>query len=132
MIFPPESTCKVNFRQMLLTKEFTFDAAHYLTKYHGKCENLHGHTYKLHVTVEGKPDDEDMIIDFCELKKFVHEKVVERLDHSSLNDTFENPSVEVMVVWMWDQLKDLPKKGVKLHEIKLWETATSFVTYAGN
>jgi len=117
---------------MLLTKEFKFDAAHYLTKYHGKCEKLHGHTYKLQVTIEGKPDHEDMIMDFCELKKFVNERVVDKLDHSSLNDTFENPSVEVMVVWIWDQLKDLPKEGVKLHEIKLWETETSFVTYAGN
>jgi 6-pyruvoyltetrahydropterin/6-carboxytetrahydropterin synthase len=117
---------------MLLTKEFKFDAAHYLTKYHGKCENLHGHTYKLQVTIEGKPDHEDMIMDFVELKKFVNEKVIDKLDHSSLNDTFENPSVEVMVVWIWDQLKDLPKPDVKLHEIKLWETETSFVTYAGN
>ncbi len=117
---------------MLLTKEFTFDAAHFLTKYHGKCENLHGHTYKLQVTIEGKPDHEDMIMDFIELKDFVNKKVVDKLDHSSLNDTFDNPSVEVMVVWMWDQLKDLPKANAKLHEIKLWETATSFVTYAGN
>ena len=56
---------------MKVSKEFTFDAAHYLTKYHGKCENLHGHTYRLRVTVEGNLDEEDMVMDFCELKELV-------------------------------------------------------------
>ena len=117
---------------MLLTKEFAFDAAHYLTKYHGKCEKLHGHTYKLHVTVKGEPDTEDMIIDFIELKNFVNERVIGKLDHSFLNDIFENPSAEIMVKWIWEQLKDLPKSNVKLYEIKLWVTATSFITYIGD
>lgn len=47
---------------MLLKKIFTFDAAHHLTKYHGKCERPHGHTYKLVVTLEGEPDGEDMVL----------------------------------------------------------------------
>lgn len=118
---------------MLVTKEFTFDAAHYLTKYNGKCENPHGHTYKLQVTVAGELDAEDMVIDFAQLKAFVNEQVISKLDHNSLNELFENPSAEIIVMWIWEQLKDLDsvKEGASLYELKLWETATSFVTYRG-
>ncbi|MBQ6981656.1 MAG: 6-carboxytetrahydropterin synthase, partial [Synergistaceae bacterium] len=49
---------------MLLCKDFTFDAAHNLVDYHGKCERLHGHTYRLRVVLEGEPDAEGMIMDF--------------------------------------------------------------------
>ena len=49
---------------MFVLKEFEFDAAHYLPEYNGKCERLHGHTYKLVVKVEGTPDKEGMVIDF--------------------------------------------------------------------
>ena len=49
---------------MIIIKEFDFDAAHYLPAYNGKCEHLHGHTYKLVVKVEGTPDHEGMVIDF--------------------------------------------------------------------
>ena len=71
---------------MLLRKEFTFDAAHNLIHYHGKCEALHGHTYRLAVVLEGVPDAEGMILDFCELSSLVKERVVSRLDHSYIND----------------------------------------------
>ena len=63
---------------MLLRKEFIFDAAHNLVRYHGKCEALHGHTYRLAVVLEGTPDDEGMILDFCELSSIVKERVVWR------------------------------------------------------
>lgn len=53
---------------MIIIKEFDFDAAHYLPAYNGKCEHLHGHTYKLVVKVEGTPDHEGMVIDFIKLK----------------------------------------------------------------
>ena len=56
---------------MIIIKEFDFDAAHYLPAYNGKCEHLHGHTYKLVVKVEGTPDHEGMVIDFIKLKKLV-------------------------------------------------------------
>lgn len=56
---------------MILIKEFKFDAAHYLPLYHGKCEKLHGHTYRLVVKMKGRPNDEGMIIDFLELKSIV-------------------------------------------------------------
>lgn len=119
---------------MLISKEFTFDSAHYLTDYHGKCEKLHGHTYRLRVTVSGRVAKNGMVVDFCDLKSLVKKIVVDKLDHASLNDLFRNPSAENIVIWMWKELK-VPvskfAKGVKLHEIVLWETPNNFVTYSG-
>lgn len=109
---------------MLLHKEFTFDSAHYLPNYHGKCEALHGHTYRLRVTLEGEPDQEGMVRDFAEVKTIVQEKVLSKLDHTNLNDVLKNPSAENIALWIWRQLaKDLP-----LYEIQVCETATSSVT----
>lgn len=118
---------------LTVTKEFTFDSAHFLTQYHGKCENLHGHTYKLHVTVEGELDDESMVLDFIVLKNIVKEKVLSKLDHNNLNNIFTQPSAENILIWIWDQIKeDLEGPNYKLYELKLWETPTSFATYRGN
>lgn len=114
---------------MLVSKEFTFDSAHFLTKYHGKCENMHGHTYRLRVTVEGPVQEDGMVLDFKELKALVKEKVVDKYDHQNLNDFFENPSAELIAMKIWEDLKDLPVG--KLYEVVLWETADSFVTYRG-
>ena len=69
---------------MIIIKEFDFDAAHYLPAYNGKCEHLHGHTYKLVVKVEGTPDHEGMVIDFIKLKNLVKEEVLAHLDHACL------------------------------------------------
>lgn len=115
---------------MFLSKDFTFDSAHFLTKYHGKCENLHGHTYKLRVTVEGPVGEDGMVMDFKDLKAVVKEKVIERYDHQNLNDFFENPSAELVVMKIWEDLA--PNLPVKLYEITLWETPDSSVTYRGN
>ena len=79
---------------MQIIRKFTFDAAHYLPSYHGKCERLHGHTYRMSVKVDGKPDYEGMVMDFAEMKKIVNEKVIEQLDHKMLNDIFDVPSAE--------------------------------------
>lgn len=147
---------------MLVTKEFQFHAAHYLTKYHGACEQLHGHTYKLQITVEGDVQENGLVIDFSILKKIVYEKIISKCDHRCINDFLPNPSAELMTIWMWEQLENMEdllkaeidnpnlseeiknylknpesaKKEVppklKLYEIKLWETPTSCVTYRGN
>lgn len=111
---------------MLVTKEFTFDAAHNLINYHGSCEKLHGHTWKLHVTVRAPVGEDGLAFDFVELKKIVHSKVVSRLDHGYLNDLLKQSSAENLAVWIWENLKELP-----LYEIKVWETPTSLVTYYG-
>ncbi len=110
-----------------VTKIFEFAASHFLTKYHGKCENLHGHNYKLEVTVVGELNEDDLVLDFVLLKKIVKEKIIDKLDHTHLNDTFDNPSAEVIAIWIWEQLES----ELSLHEIKLWETSTCFVTYRG-
>lgn len=115
---------------LTVTKEFTFDAAHYLTEYHGKCEDLHGHTYKLQVTVSGELNSEGLVLDFIILKNIVKEKILNKLDHSNLNDVFKQPSAENILLWIWQQLKeDLNGPNYCLYELKLWETATSFATY---
>lgn len=91
---------------MLITREFTFDSAHYLTNYYGKCERLHGHTYKLEVTLEGEVQHNGLVIDFVLFKRIVEKYIIHKLDHQLLNDFFENPSSEQIVLWIWDQLKD--------------------------
>ena len=116
-------------RKMLLSKDFTFDAAHNLIHYHGKCERLHGHTYRLRVTLEGQPDAEGMIMDFIELKQIVRERVLSRLDHAYLNDILPQPSAENIAVWIWNELAESVKReNCRLYEVSVWETASSCVT----
>lgn len=109
---------------MFLSRDFKFDAAHYLPKYHGKCERLHGHTYKFRVTIEGQPNKEGMILDFAEVKKIVKKQVLDKLDHSNLNDLMKNPSAENIALWIWQQLQ----KKLKLFEVQVWESEGSSVT----
>jgi len=113
---------------LTVTKIFSFAASHFLTKYHGKCENLHGHNYTLEVSVLGEMREDDLVYDFVELKKVVKRKIISELDHHHLNDRFENPSAEVIAVWIWEQLE----QDLHLFEIKLWETSTCFVSYRGH
>lgn len=94
---------------MLVSRAFTFDAAHYLTDYYGKCERMHGHTYKLEVTLEGKIQANGLVIDFVVLKRLVKKHVLDKLDHQVLNDIVENPSAERITIWIWNQLQDLSK-----------------------
>ena len=113
---------------MLLTKDFTFDAAHNLVNYHGKCENLHGHTYMLRVVLEGTPDAEGMIMDFIELKAIVKEHILSRLDHAYINDIIPQPSAENIALWIWGELEELVRReNCGLYEIHVWETADSRV-----
>ncbi|SMB91531.1 6-pyruvoyltetrahydropterin/6-carboxytetrahydropterin synthase [Desulfonispora thiosulfatigenes DSM 11270] len=101
-----------------------------MTQYHGKCENLHGHTYKLQVTVKGTLNEEDLVLDFIVLKNIVKEKVLNKLDHTNLNDRFTQPSTENILIWIWNEIKDeLKGPNYELYELKLWETPTSFATY---
>jgi len=117
---------------LFLIKEFYFDSAHNLIKYKGKCENLHGHTYKLVVVIEGIPNDEGMIMDFVELKEIVKEHVLKYLDHAYLNDIIEQPTAENIAIWIWNRLYDLLKRdNCQLFEIQVWETRESGVVYRG-
>ena len=112
---------------MLVTKEFSFNGAHKLIGYHGKCERLHGHTWKLHVTIEAPVGEDGLAFDFIELKKIVKEKALAQLDHCYLNDLIPNPSAEHIAIWTWKHLEE----HLPLFEIKVYETPTSFVTYRG-
>ncbi len=117
---------------MILIKEFEFDAAHNLIHYHGKCERLHGHTYKLVVKLEGEPDKEGMIYDFVELKKLAKERVVDKFDHAYINDFLPQPTAENIAIFIWNELKDVLKKdNSNLYEIEVWETKTSGIVYRG-
>jgi len=114
---------------VLLRKEFTFDAAHNLVRYHGKCETLHGHTYKIAVVLEGVPDEEGMIMDFTELSNIVKERAVSRLDHSYINDIIEQPTAENIAHWIWDRIaKDVRRPNCALSCVEVWETAASCAT----
>lgn len=117
---------------MILIKEFKFDAAHYLPAYHGKCENLHGHTYRLVIKLEGTPDEEGMIIDFLVLKQIVGENVLSVLDHACLNDILPQPSAENIALWVWSTLAAKLQRGnARLSAVEVWETETSGVLYQG-
>ena len=106
--------------KMFINKEFKFDSAHNLVEYNGKCENLHGHTYRLRITLEGERAAGDMIIDFVELKKIVKERVVDKLDHAYLNDIIPQSTAENISLWIWDQLEsELKGPNYRLYEINL-------------
>lgn len=112
----------------LVTREFTFDSAHFLPKYFGKCERLHGHTYRLQVTVQTPGvDDRGIAYDFADIKKVVKEEVIDVLDHTLINDIIPVSSDENMCVWIWEKLAPL----LPLYELKLWETPNAFVVYRG-
>ena len=67
-----------------------------------------------------------MAFDFHDLKKIVNERVIAVLDHGYVNEVVPNPSAEFIAIWIWDRLSDLP-----LHEVQVWETASSHVSYQG-
>lgn len=111
-----------------VTKSFGFEAAHFLPNYNGACSRLHGHSYKMQVTVSGSVDETTgMIVDFNVVKNIVKEKIVDKYDHRFLNDFFSNPTAENMVVSFFKELTvAFNKIGLDLESIKLWETASSF------
>lgn len=122
---------------MILTKKFTFEAAHHLPA-HPTCGQVHGHSFILKVSVEGELED-NMVIDYHHLKDIVENSVIKHLDHTNLNLIFEYPSSEVIVVWIWEHLKEALDQAanevinstVRLHEVKLYETIDNWVSYTG-
>ncbi len=90
---------------MYLKKDFSFDAAHRLEHYHGKCESLHGHTYRFQVTLKGEPDHGVDGDGLRAAQGLVERLVVERLDHSLLNDTIPQPTAENIALWIWRQIE---------------------------
>ncbi|MGB0256055.1 MAG: 6-pyruvoyl trahydropterin synthase family protein [Flavobacteriaceae bacterium] len=139
-----------------ITKEFTFETGHALYGYDGLCKNVHGHSYKLNVTLIGTPREEPghvkngMLIDFSDLKKIVKREIVEVFDHATvlnvstphkrLADEMEatghkivrvnyQPTCELLLVDFAEKIKDLLPDGVTLFSLMLRETGTAFAEW---
>ncbi|MDR0878610.1 MAG: 6-carboxytetrahydropterin synthase QueD [Treponema sp.] len=116
--------------------EADFAAAHFLSHYRGKCENLHGHNYRVRLWVKGPDLDEGgMLVDFGLLKKILRE-VVAVLDHTNLNDLaeFENdPSAERIARWIFEKVEEkllsVSVDPVLLYATEVYETPTSMARY---
>jgi 6-pyruvoyltetrahydropterin/6-carboxytetrahydropterin synthase len=116
--------------------EETFSSGHALRGYKGKCENPHGHNYRVQITIEGPQlDNIGLLVDFTVVKHVLRD-VIARLDHQFINDlepfTTVNPSAENMAKYFYDevtsQLKGLPA-GAKVRDIVIWETDTASAKY---
>jgi len=138
-----------------VTKEFHFEMAHVLWNYDGPCRNVHGHSYRLFVTLSGIPVDEPgnpkngMVIDFTDLKKIVRSEIVNVFDHAVVvskhydqeklamfSEMFGNtviveyqPTCENLVSDFAARLSPLLPMGVKLYSLKLYETVTSYAEW---
>ncbi|AEH00788.1 6-carboxytetrahydropterin synthase [Lacinutrix sp. 5H-3-7-4] len=139
-----------------ITKLFSFETGHALYGYDGKCKNVHGHSYKLSVTVFGQPITDTanvkfgMVIDFSDLKKIVKEEVVDVFDHATvfnkntphvelakeLSDRGHNvllvdyqPTSEMMVVDFAKKIKKRLPDNIQLHSLKLQETESSYAEW---
>jgi 6-pyruvoyltetrahydropterin/6-carboxytetrahydropterin synthase len=139
-----------------ITKQFSFETGHALYGYDGKCKNIHGHSYRLDVTVIGTPISDNtnvkfgMVIDFSDLKKIVKEDIVDVFDHATvfnkntphvelaieLEDRGHNvllvnyqPTSEMMVIDFASKIKNRLPKNIEFFSLKLQETATSFAEW---
>jgi 6-pyruvoyltetrahydropterin/6-carboxytetrahydropterin synthase len=120
-----------------VTVEQSFAAAHALRHYKGACENLHGHNFKVHVTIEGeKLDQAGMLVDFLDVKALM-KQIMQLIDHKNLNevppfDEEKNPSAECIAEFFFHHmatgLKDVPVP-VRVREVKVWETDIQSATY---
>jgi len=117
-----------------LAVQLEFSAAHHLRDYPGKCSRLHGHNYRVEVTVAGQQlNRHGMIIDFGQLKQ-ICQQVIDELDHSLLNDhpffQQHNPTAENIARYLYTQAAEaLTNTEVNLEAVRVWESATSSATY---
>lgn len=120
-----------------VTVERGFSSGHYLRHYKGKCENPHGHNYKVRITLRGEQlDQAGLLLDFRDLKQ-VMRPVIDRLDHQMLNDldpfTTINPSAENLAKYFYDetnrQLDEMTGGRVRVKDCTIYETDTTTATY---
>ena len=117
-----------------ISVDYTFAAGHALRNYKGKCENVHGHNYKLRVSVEGAElDSTGLLIDFIDVRAAIR-ALVERLDHQFLNDLapFDklNPSAENIARYFCDALEpQVHEQGLRVRAVTVWETDATSATY---
>jgi 6-pyruvoyltetrahydropterin/6-carboxytetrahydropterin synthase len=121
-----------------VTVEDTFAAGHYLRNYRGKCENPHGHNYKVRITLQGKElDKAGLLLDFKELKQ-VMKPVIERLDHRMINEiapfTELNPSAENLARYFFDEtsraLATSTDGRVSVKDVTIYETDMTTASYS--
>jgi 6-pyruvoyltetrahydropterin/6-carboxytetrahydropterin synthase len=121
-----------------VTVERTFAAGHYLRNYKGKCENPHGHNYKVELTLRGAElDKAGLLLDFKDLKDVLR-AVIDRLDHQMLNDIEPfisiNPSAENIAKYFFDEtnvrLRSLTGDRVFVKDVTVWETDTTNARYS--
>lgn len=131
-----------------ITKLFSFEAAHRISNYQGACSQVHGHSYKLQITISAEmPGENDMVLDFKILKELVQSHILALLDHSlMLKDNAENrqfflnypgktywmdsePTAERMLLDISRKLEPVLPGHVNLEEIVLFETETSFAKW---
>jgi 6-pyruvoyltetrahydropterin/6-carboxytetrahydropterin synthase len=110
--------------QTSVTCTFTFEAAHRLAWHPGKCRNLHGHSYRLDVTVSGPLDSNGVVMDFDRLTEIVDHEVIAHWDHRDLNEVIDNPTAELLAHKAWEVLTGA---GLALAALRLWETDKSSV-----
>lgn len=126
-------TCRV-------TKEFRFEAAHQIPNHKGKCANLHGHSYRMEVSLIGSVveshgrSDEGMVIDFYQVSQIVKANVVDVLDHHFLNDIlpadYLPSTAENISAWIFSVLNSaFGAIGYCVDSVRVWETATSCCEY---
>ncbi|MFI8712048.1 6-carboxytetrahydropterin synthase QueD [Brevibacillus brevis] len=131
-----KSQLRYHNKRVLVSKEFTFDAAHHLHAYEGKCKNLHGHTYTVVFGISGFPDEIGLVIDFGDIKQIWKEHIEIYLDHRYLNEMLPpmNTTAENMVVWIFEEMeKQLQSDayrdrydGARVELVRLFETPTSY------
>lgn len=121
-------------QEWIIYKEFRFEAAHTLPHHEGKCRRLHGHSWVGRIYVKGNElinegSQQDMIIDYGEIKKYIQPLLDQFLDHYYLNETtgLENPTSEVLAKWMYEKLEVAKLPG--LHAVEIHETCTSGCMY---
>ncbi len=120
----------------ILTVEDSFASAHQLRKYKGKCENLHGHNWKVVLAVKGNTlDNIGLLVDFGDLKKMV-KGIIEELDHKNLNDTHPfteiNPSSENIARYIASEAAEKIRainSDAQIESVTVWESGTSRCTY---
>lgn len=138
-----------------VTKQFSFEMSHALLNYDGLCRNIHGHSYKLQVTLIGEPviNNENpkngMVIDFGDLKKLINKNIVDQLDHSlminaaaphqnllELGEMYERhhlvefqPTTENLVVYFAEKVKEILPEHLELFSVRLYETSNSFAEW---
>ena len=117
-----------------VTKDYlVFASAHFITFAGHRCEGLHGHNYRVEVTVEGEKLNEiGLLADFVDIKRAM-KSIVDRLDHTNLNETppfdVRNPSAENIAHYFATEVQKQLADGVRISAVKVWETETSIAVY---